>query len=166
MKTQSELAAVVATDIAQKVVDRFWAKVKRGEGADSCWEWDAGTDRDGYGVFSFRGEWIYAHRFAHVAFCDPVPAGLLVCHHCDNPKCVRPDHLFLGTHGDNHADRGRKHRQARGAKCHTTKLNPAKVLAIRAGHGAGQSQRQLAAVFGVARNSIRCILSGKSWSHV
>lgn len=88
---------------------RFWALVDKGEG---CWEWTGAARCDrGYGAFKICGRLIGAHNFSF-AVCSgkPIPVGLEVCHSCDNPRCVRPDHLFLGTHSQNMRDASRKGR--------------------------------------------------------
>jgi hypothetical protein len=90
---------------------RFWSKVDKG---GDCWVWTASLDRKGYGQIAItangskrpRG----AHRVAWELTHGPIPSGLCVCHRCDNPRCVRPDHLFLGTVGDNNRDMWRKGR--------------------------------------------------------
>ncbi|WP_223643966.1 HNH endonuclease [Corallococcus sp. EGB] len=96
----------------RNIAERFWEKVRKGEG---CWEWTLAHLR-GYGVFTANGKHLRAHRVAWELTNGPIPEGVLVCHHCDNPGCVRPDHLFLGSNADNNADRDSKGRQARGAK--------------------------------------------------
>jgi len=87
--------------------DPFWSKVQK---SDGCWTWAGATWGRGYGAFKHEGRQVYAHRFAWEMAKGPIPAGLFVCHHCDNPLCVRPDHLFLGTHTDNMRDASRKGR--------------------------------------------------------
>lgn len=80
---------------------RFWAKVAKGDG---CWEWTASRNSLGYGNIRVERKRFVAHRVAWALTYGPIPDGLFVCHHCDNPPCCRPDHLFLGTHADNMAD--------------------------------------------------------------
>lgn len=80
---------------------RFWSKVDR---SGECWAWMAGKRRGGYGAFFLCGRIVSAHRFSWEMFYGPVPNGVCVLHRCDNPRCVRPDHLFIGTHADNAQD--------------------------------------------------------------
>lgn len=86
--------------------DRFWEKVQKGDG---CWEW-RGVLQRGYGILHVDGRAIRAHRLSWELHNGPIPPSLYACHRCDNPKCVRPDHIFLGTHGDNMADAHQKGR--------------------------------------------------------
>lgn len=95
---------------------RFWQKVDR-RGDDECWHWTASRDPDGYGRFQYPTEngqrHIRAHRWAYLMLVGPIGDGLVVCHRCDNPPCVNPAHLFLGTQLDNNADKVAKGRHAR-----------------------------------------------------
>lgn len=84
-------------------LERFWSKVNKMPG-NGCWEWQAGRYPTGYGQFYYQGHKIGAHKFAYLTEVGPVPDGMYVCHKCDNPCCVRPDHLFLGTNSDNQFD--------------------------------------------------------------
>ena len=80
---------------------RFWAKVNK---TDYCWLWTACKDKDGYGSFWYKGDMRPAHRIVYEFTYGGVSQGKLICHHCDNPSCVNPTHLFLGSHKDNAQD--------------------------------------------------------------
>lgn len=98
------------------VADRFWAKVDVVNDTTSCWRW-LGAHNGRYGQFAIDGlRTELTHRVAFVLGVGPIPAGLYVCHHCDNPSCVRPNHLFLGTALDNMRDMQAKGRARRGRK--------------------------------------------------
>lgn len=113
-----ERAPVLAPD--RSVVARFWAKVQK---SDNCWEWTGLLNAWGYGRF-WTGRHMSAHRYSWELHNGPIPAGLYVCHHCDNRKCVRPDHLFLGTQRDNLLDASRKGRLPNQQKTHCAKGHP------------------------------------------
>lgn len=92
----------------QSIEERFWSKVEKTE---ACWNWVGATSRRGYGAMNIDNRTLQTHRVVYELTYGTIPAGLCVCHHCDNPRCVRPDHLFLGTHADNMHDMVRKGRQ-------------------------------------------------------
>lgn len=109
------------TQLSEKAADRFWAKVQK---TDGCWSWTGAQFRRGYGAFQLGGSTRKAHRIAYELEHGPIPAGLYVCHRCDNPSCVRPDHLFLGTAADNNTDRSQKGRTKPGRNTGGYKLVP------------------------------------------
>jgi hypothetical protein len=91
----------------QTTEERFQSKVRKTRG---CWYWTAAKLPKGYGKFGVGSGWMLAHRYAWEQENGPVPTGMLICHTCDNPSCVRVSHLFLGTYGDNNNDRAAKRR--------------------------------------------------------
>lgn len=94
----------------QPIEKRFWRKVQK---SDGCWEWQGSKNAQGYGVITEGGKIIKAHRVSYRLHYGDIPDGLFVCHHCDNPCCVRPDHLFTGTALDNALDMRNKGRRAK-----------------------------------------------------
>lgn len=140
--------------------DRFWAKVERGP---ECWLWRGFLDKNGYG--KFNKEW--AHRVAYKLGNGPITDGLLVLHRCDNPPCVNPAHLFLGTYLDNSLDIKRKGRGNIGAKHGLAKLTDEAVTEIRRRYADEKAtQSELAAEFGVVRTCISLIVTGRAWRHL
>lgn len=107
-------------------LERFWKFVHKSPEPDGCWEWIGSKDGKGYGHFWLRDRHVKAHRFAYETFVGPIPDGNDLCHHCDNPKCIRPDHLFTGTRSDNILDAVAKGRWKGGGRpCHNTRPNDA-----------------------------------------
>lgn len=138
-----------------------------------CWLWLRGASH-GYGTIHIPGEnrRVPAHRFSYERVNGPIPRGMHVCHKCDNPPCVNPDHLFLGTHLDNVADKVRKgrakgHGGPPGERCSLSRLNSEQVLEIRRRYAqGGVSQSVLAAEFGVKQPNISEIIIRKTWKHL
>ncbi len=147
--------------------DRLWAKVHR-LGPEDCWEWQAGRFDTGYGAFCVDGQNRGAHRVVYQLECGPIPGGLLVCHSCDNPPCVNPAHLFLGTSADNTADAAAKDRLTfhRGEANGQAKLDDMKVLEIRRRVAAGELHREVAMDFDISCPLVSRIVARKVWTHV
>lgn len=95
--------------MSKEVSARFWSKVNKAA-PNGCWEWFGAKTPGGYGTFWTGSEKIQAHRWAWQEANGPIPKGLLGCHKCDNPPCVNPEHIFIGTHKDNHDDAKKKGR--------------------------------------------------------
>ncbi len=164
--------------------DRFWSKVQKSDDPNACWEWTGGKHPFGYGVFYLSGRLISAHRAAWLLSQGPIPDGLFICHRCDNPSCVRPDHLFTGTHRENMADMVGKNRWTprpgracgdrngththpervvHGPACPWAKLTAKQVPEIRARYAAGGvSQRELAREYGVSQVAIGKVIRLKT----
>ena len=149
-------------------MNRFWDKVNK-SAPNGCWEWIGAKLPYGYGVIGISGKNVYVHRYSwELHYGGKIPADKCVCHHCDNPRCVRPDHLFVGSQADNMKDmisKGRD-RKAIGIAAGKTKLTPEKILEIRMWLFLKYSIRTIASRYGVGKSAIQDISSGKTWSHV
>ncbi len=159
----------------QQVIDSFWRRVLKGDG---CWEWQAARSgfQNRYGVLGVRRRLVYAHRFSWQLHNGDIPAGMLVCHKCDNPICVRPDHLFLGTPKDNSQDAVRKGRMARGERSGAflnrgtmrgernpqSKLTVNDVREIRRLAGT-ETRDEIGRRFGVHPGYVSLILNRRTW---
>jgi hypothetical protein len=140
---------------------RFWDKVDK---TSKCWIWTAAKDKDGYGYFKLDGHTRKAHRVSYEDTYGHIPDGLNVLHSCDNPPCVRPDHLFSGTLLENNDDRNAKGRTAAGERNGQAKLTWQKVIEIRKQYQAGiKKYRLLAAQFGVSCRTIAHIVKKDEW---
>jgi hypothetical protein len=151
---------------AQDPVARFWPKVARSDGG--CWLWTAAADPLGYGRFGVsRGDIRLAHRYSMELAGHDV-ANAIVCHRCDNPRCVNPAHLYLGTYSDNLRDRyaRRPGNVPRGERHCWAKLSDEIVRTIFRMRAEGRTHRVIAESFGVPECRISVILARKSWAHV
>ena len=146
------------------IADRFQLYVDK-QGADECWPWKASVRGAGYGRIKSNGITFLAHRVSYEIHIGPIPDGMLVCHHCDNPRCVNPKHLFIGTQKDNLADRGAKGRfhPVNGESNGMSKLTEHQVLAILKD---GRPQKTIAAEHGITRPMVSQIKRGHSWKHL
>jgi len=132
---------------------------------NGCWIWN-GSTANGYGRFCLHGKEIKAHRFAYEQFIGEIPEGFFVCHTCDNPSCVNPEHLFVGTPSENSRDMVKKGRSLMGSKNPNSKINPDDVKKIIALHCDGMSPLSIAKIFGLSDVMVRNITKGKNWKHV
>jgi hypothetical protein len=147
------------------IEERFWAKVNK---TDTCWLWTASVWDNGYGRFvKVHGTDTPAHRFSWALHNGAIPDGLWVLHKCDVRRCVRPDHLFLGTPQDNMDDKCRKgrHRCGVGSMQPRAKLNEVKVLEIKAMKGLATAT-SVGLKYGVSYSIITGIWNGTKWKHV
>ncbi len=149
-------------------IDTFILATRKG--ANGCIEWQRQRQNKGYGVFCSNGKPGLAHRWAYEAFRGPIPKGLSCCHTCDNPACVNPFHLWLGTHQENMKDSARKGRMSKagtwGETNGSAKLTDEGVRQVRTRHAAGESMRSIARSFGVRLWTIQSIVRGQTWRHV
>lgn len=153
--------------------ERFWSYVEK---TDSCWLWTGAKISAGYGAIRVGGrkdgKIVYAHIFSWELHNGPVPKGMEVCHNCptlDNPACIRPDHLFIGTHKQNMADASAKGRIKmpgfKGEQHPGAKLTKIQVAQIRKRYAKGGIlQRELAAEYGIEQTTISRIVRGASWN--
>lgn len=145
-------------------IDRFWAKVTK---TDACWEWaTTGRNRQGYGQLKINGRQHSAHRLSFLLHYGPIHRGLVVRHTCDNPACVRPDHLIPGTYADNMRDAVERGRIARGTRHGRARITYEIAEQIRAASTGGMRQRAIAAQFGVAQTTVSQIVRGVTWAEV
>jgi len=135
---------------------------------DECWLWQRSMHVKGYGQLKKTGERVqaYAHRVAYELAFGEIPLHRQVCHKCDNPRCINPAHLFVGTSGDNHQDMKRKGRHLYGVRNAIAVLTDQKVREIRALLTVGVSQRELGMRYGVSQGTISKIALGQRWVHV
>lgn len=130
---------------------------------DGCWEWHGTIDGYGYGVLDHNRKRYRAHVLALEYDGRPVPSGMVACHHCDNPPCVRPSHLYAGTPGDNVRDAMSRDRIAHGVRNSNAKLTPSQVQEMRQ---LGLSFTETARRFGVSRPTAARAIKGISWRRV
>ena len=146
--------------------ERFLKFIDKQE--SGCWIWKGIKNKQGYGKFNApHNHQIRAHRYSWEMVNGPILNGLNVCHKCDNPSCVNPDHLFLGTTSENLIDASNKGRITHGEKHPSSKLNSLKVKEIRNLYSQeGRSLSWLAIQFDVTPQSIFAIVNRKTWRHI
>lgn len=148
----------VTDEQMESVIKRFWKYIQKGP---ECWEWVGAKTKAGYGLLTVPVQkQIYMHRFSYVLHKGKFPKKLLVCHRCDNPCCVNPEHLFLGTKADNSLDMVAKNRDGKPSKI----LSAEQVIQIRRDYKPWVvSQSMLAKKYGVSSGCIQGIVDGVTW---
>lgn len=149
--------------------ERFWEKVNVvGKKEDACWEWLASKNKKGYGLFRYQNKNVSTHRYSWILHYGEIPDELFVLHKCDNPSCVNPKHLFLGTNEDNMKDMSRKGRSgAMSGNLHpNSKLSEDIVVEIFNLKKNGLLGKEIADIYNVTPQLISGILNGKGWKHV
>lgn len=157
----------VPTEI-QPIEPKFWSKVQKTE---TCWLWGGTVNPiTGYGYIIVdrrkNRKNISVHRLSYELHKGKIPKGLCVCHTCDNRRCVNPDHLWLGSVGDNIKDAVRKERHARGERIHCAKLSATDVREMRRLFSKGFKGPEISDLFGVAPCTVYRVLHGETWNHV
>lgn len=162
-----------------KMIERFWEKVDVPPSDDVCWNWLAGKNKQGYGEFTSslrNGKHTRAHQVSWIIHFGDIPEGMHVLHTCDNPSCVNPKHLFLGSHTDNMRDMIKKGRANRrflygeehpqhGTNSKFHKLTEDDVRKIRELKKSGKYKlREIAEMFGVSHGVINNICQGRKWA--
>lgn len=152
--------------------DRFWSKVNT-RGDDECWPWMGHLNNKGYGMIRLgsanRGK-VLAHRLSYELAKGKIPEGSVIMHMCDNPACVNPAHLSVGTQKQNMLDKVAKGRDRngsrRGSQIGTSVLTDEQVASIRERYIAGIKMNDILSEFGVSRPTVKRIISGKTWAHL
>jgi hypothetical protein len=145
---------------------RFWNRITK---TDKCWLWDRPHKQHKYGILKVGKKLMFAHRFSWEIHNGTIPKDLDVLHRCDNPSCVNPEHLFLGTHQQNMKDRNNKGRQAflKGSKNGQAILTEDQVIKIREFRSICKTPvKELANMFCVSVCCIEDILYNRSWRHI
>lgn len=160
-----------AERIADALPERFWDRADQRD-SDGCWPWTGNRNEAGYGRFGVsreRGE-VLAHRLSWELTYGAIPEGLFVCHRCDHPECVRPDHLFLGTHQDNMADtvtKGRGNGRSEPGELHgRARLKNSDIPTIRLLYAQGTSIAMIARQYHVGETTVRHVVLGETWAYI
>lgn len=148
---------------------RFWSKVALTANQDLCWNWRATKHKKGYGNFWFNGQLMRATHISIFYKTGVLPnKGSFACHTCDNPSCVNPNHIFIGTNQDNMNDKVKKGRMSclKGESNPKAKLTEGGVREIRYLYNSGLNYPEISTKVGVSRSMVGGIIRGKFWKHV
>lgn len=150
----------------KEFVERFEEKFEKTEG--ECWMWTASVAGKGYGQMKLpkQRKQEYSHRLSYMIYKGEIPEGKYVCHTCDNPRCVNPDHLFIGTNKENLQDMKAKGRSTFGEKNARAKLTEEQVKQIKSCLDSGMTQTQIAAAFNIHQVHVSRIKNGLRWEHL
>jgi hypothetical protein len=135
----------------------------------NCWNWLGSKDKDGYGVFGHhRNKQLRAHRASYDFYIGEIPTGMLVCHYCDNPSCINPKHLFLGTSKDNTQDMIKKQRKLIlfGENHPNAKLTEQQANEIKQLRKQNKPLTEIANQFGISFQTVSSIAKGKTWKRI
>lgn len=153
--------------MAEPIGIRFWSKVETGPG---CWMWIGSLDKKGYGRFMHDGRCALAHRVSYYLAYGGIPGGLHVLHTCDNPGCVNPDHLWLGTNLDNVLDSSKKKRRHtprnQGGSNPSSKVSEKDIEEIKDRLSQGFTQVEVAQEYGLSKASLSRIANNQAWKEV
>lgn len=147
-----------------KDIARFWKYIDKSKGESECWEWVGAKLRTGYGTLGVQGKTRLTHRMMWELTNGPIPEGIFICHHCDNPRCCNPKHLFAGTQLENIRDMIRKGRESThfGETSVSAKLTTKQVIEIRETYAQGEiTQKELAKKYGIVGSTVSRIVTGK-----
>jgi hypothetical protein len=163
-----ELPLVDTHTYSQKDIGRFLRRIAPCSNGTDCINWTGARYRGGYGATNKGSKLLKAHRVFYELYKGPIPENFVVCHSCDNPSCVNPSHLWLGTSAENNADRAVKgrNRDQRGLHNSQTKLSEEDVVRIRILYKLNMIQREIADIFCVSQALVGKIVRGEYWSHI
>jgi len=158
----------------EESIERFWNKVDKNgpslkKEMTNCWLWKGAIDKSGYGIMCMKKHFkrqTSAHRISWTLINGKIPELKEICHKCDNPRCVRPDHLFVGTHKENMNDRDGKNRNAKGELNGRSKINSNDVIKIRKLSESGLKYTKISNMYKIDRKTVKDIVVRKLWKHV
>jgi len=161
------MKALTELELKEKIINRSYPEPNTG-----CWLWGDSLNAFGYGILKaskIHKNMVTAHRVSYWVNKNPFDLSMHVLHKCDNPCCVNPDHLYLGTHQDNMNDRTKRNRTNRiapkGSKCGASKLTEKDIKSIRI-MACAFNQSQIADTYNVSQTTIHYILTRKTWKHI